>query len=399
MGALVEATPDPRVAVAVAGCGAVTAAGCGLGALAAAVAANDGCLRRDARFAGGRVQTAGVGAGPPAAWEAGGRRGPDDDPAFRLADAALDEARRDAAARLAPVDPARTGLVLSTTQANLAGLEAAVDGRACSDEARRHLSPRLLAADLAGRHGAGGPVACVSVACVSGLVAIQQAARMILRGESDAVLVVAVDCLSDFVMAGFSSLKSLDPEGCRPFDRDRQGLTAGEAGAALVLARGDRVTGRRGAIRGWGTANDATHLTAPSRDGSGLALAVRRALACAGAGPAEIGYIHAHGTGTPYNDAMESAALRAVFGAACPPWSASKGIFGHTLGAAGVVETLVCLVALGTGVLPGTPRLREPDAACPPGLLREPLRRAGVTHVLKANTGFGGINGALVIGI
>jgi 3-oxoacyl-(acyl-carrier-protein) synthase len=400
MGALVEATPDDRVPVAVAGCGAVTAAGRGLEALAAAVHANEGRLRRDARFSGGRFQSDVVGAVPPEAWEALRRAGraPGDDPAFLLADDALDEARRDAARRLAPVPPHRTGLVLSTTKANIAGLEAHVDGRAASPEALRHVSPLRLAEDLAERHGAAGPVACVSVACASGLVAIQQAARMIRRGAADAVLVAGVDCLSPFVMAGFNCLKSLDPDGCRPFDRDRQGLTPGEAGAALVLARGDRVTDRLGEVLGWGTSNDANHLTGPSRDGSGLALAMRRALDVAGAGPGEIGYIHTHGTGTPYNDAMESTALRAVFGEAVPPWSASKGILGHTLGAAGVVESLVCLIALQSQVLPGTPRLREPDPACPGGLLREPSRRAGVRIALKINTGFSGINGALVIG-
>jgi 3-oxoacyl-[acyl-carrier-protein] synthase II len=400
MGALVEATPEAGVDVAVAGGGAVTAAGRGLGALADALADPGGRLRRDSRFAGGRFQSDVVGAVPPDAWEAVRRRGgaPGDDPAFLLADDALDEARRDAAARLLATPPARTGLVLSTTKANIGGLESAVEGRPASAEARRHLFPPRLAEDLAARHGAAGPVACVSVACASGLVAVQQAARMIRRGEADAVLVAAVDILSFFVMAGFSCLKSLDPEGCRPFDRDRRGLTPGEAGAALVLARGDRVRDRRGTVLGWGMSNDAHHLTAPSRDGSGLALAMRRALACAGTGPEAVGYVHAHGTGTPYNDAMESVALRAVFGGAVPPWSASKGIFGHTLGAAGLVETLVCLVALESGVLPGTPRLREADPACPAGLLRDPVRTPGVRMALKVNTGFSGINGALVLG-
>jgi 3-oxoacyl-[acyl-carrier-protein] synthase II len=400
MGALVESTPESRAAVAVAGCGAVTAAGRGLGALAAAVAANDGCLRHDVRFAGGRFQSDVVGAVPPDIWEALRRagRGPEDDPAFLLADDALDQARRDAAPRLAAADPDRTGLVLSTTKANALGLEAVADGRACSPEARRHASPVRLAEDLAGRHGARGPVECVSMACASGLVALQQAARMILRDEADAVLVAGVDCLSGFVMAGFSCLKSLDPDGCRPFDRDRRGLTPGEAGAALVLARDDRVTDRLGEIRGWGTSNDANHLTGPSRDGSGLALAMRRAMDCAGVGPGEIGYVHAHGTGTPYNDAMESMALRSVFGGACPPWSSSKGILGHTLGAAGLVECLVCLLALRSRVLPGTPRLRVGDPVCPEGLLREPVRRDGVRAVLKTNTGFSGVNGAVVLG-
>ncbi len=375
--------------IAVAGCGAVTSAGRGMQALASAVAANEGCLRRDARFSGSPFQTDVVGAVHPEV-----RYG--DDPAFSLADDALSQARSDAAARRTAAAPERTGFVLSTTKANIAGLVAGLDGSPCTDEARRHASLRLLASDLAERHGAKGPVACVSVACASGLVAIQQAARMILRGSAEAVLVAGVDYLSPFVMTGFSTLKSLDPEGCRPFDRNRQGLTPGEAGTAMVLAAGDCVKDRWGEIRGWGTANDANHLTGPSRDGSGLALAIRRALKRAGLDPKGIDYIHCHGTGTPYNDAMESMALRSVFDGACPAWSSSKGILGHTLGSAGIAESLICLNALRSGLLPGTPRLREPDDVCPDGLLREPLKR-DVRNILKTNTGFGGVNAALIL--
>ncbi len=211
-------------------------------------------------------------------------------------------------------------------------------------------------------------------------------------------MVVGVDALSSFIMAGFNSLKSLDPEGCRPFDRDRRGLTPGEAGAAMVLARADRVATPRGVIQGWGGSNDANHLTGPSRDGAGLARAIMRALKKAGARPEEIGYINAHGTGTIYNDAMESLAIATVFGKAAPPVSSSKGILGHTMGAAGVVESIICLLALESGVLPGTPRLRTRDEAAPSSLLEGPLSGQAVQRALKINTGFGGTNAALVIG-
>ena len=237
----------------------------------------------------------------------------------------------------------------------------------CSDAARRHLQGNLLAADLAAAHGARGPVQCVSVACVSGLIAIQQGAKMIQRGEADAVLVVGVDHLSAFVVAGFTALKAIDPNGCRPFDRDRCGLSPGEAGAAIVLVRADLAPQSAIKIRGWGGSNDANHLTGPSRDGSGLAQAIRRALDSAELPPREIDYVNAHGTGTPYNDAMESLALRTVFGEACPPFSGAKGMFGHTLGAAGVVETILCVLAMQEKLLPGTPAA-EPcrRKACPP---------------------------------
>jgi len=219
------------------------------------------------------------------------------------------------------------------------------------------LQANLLAEDLAAEFGARGPVQTVSVACVSGLVAISQGEKMIRRGEADAVLVVGVDCLSEFVVAGFTALKALDPLGCRPFDASRCGLSAGEAGAAIVLVRGDLVSQPAITIRGFGGSNDANHLTGPSRDGSGLAQAIRVALNSAKLSPNEIDFIHAHGTGTSYNDAMESLALKTIFGGTSPPVSASKGMLGHTLGAAGVIETICCALAMEENFLPGTPRL------------------------------------------
>ena len=198
-------------------------------------------------------------------------------------------------------------------------------------------------------------------------------------------------------MAGFSALKAIDPNGCRPYDRDRRGLTPGEAGAALVLVRADRMPRPGVTIGGWGGSNDANHLTGPSRDGSGLAQAMRLALAAARLPPGEIDYVNAHGTGTPYNDAMESAALRAVFGESCPPFSGAKGMLGHTLGAAGVVETILCVLAMRERLLPGTPRLNVPAEGVPASCLKQPRPVPRLRHILKLNTGFGGINGALVL--
>ena len=255
----------------------------------------------------------------------------------------------------------------------------------------------LLAADLATDADTGGPVQCVSVACISGLLAIQQGARQIQEGLADLVFVVGVDVLSHFVLAGFTSLKSLDPEGCRPFDTGRVGLSVGEAGAAVVLARKEFAGEDSVVVSGWGTSNDANHLTGPSRDGSGLASAITRALATAGCESADIDYIHLHGTGTPYNDAMESLAVRRVFGEKAPPCSSSKGMLGHTLGAAGVLETILCALAMRANLLPGTPRLSEPDPVAPGSVLALPRQMEKLERVLKVNCGFGGTNSALVL--
>ena len=384
--------------VAIAGCGAITAVGCGLEPLLAALQKNSSGLRPLEKFNSPRFQSHLVGAVPEAWWGAPAEPDSADNPAWRLATEAMHQARAAAQSVLGKIPAARVGLVLSTTKANIEALERISEKRPCSKTARRHLQPHWLAADLAAAHGAGGPVQTVSVACVSGLMAIQQGVRLIQRDEADAVLVVGVDCLSEFVVAGFSALKALDPLGCRPFDAARCGLSPGEAGAAIVLVRADWVLQPAIVIRGFGSSNDANHLTGPSRDGAGLARAVQAALRSATLSPAEIDYVHAHGTGTNYNDAMESLALKTIFGEACPPVSGSKGMLGHTLGAAGVVETICCVLALQNHFLPGTPRLTAAAEGTPKYLVHSPRPAGALKTVLKLNTGFGGMNGALILG-
>lgn len=376
----------------IAGMGAITAVGVGVDALLAALRANASGLSAREKFDSPRFQSKIVGAVPPSFFSA-----ETDDPAFELATAALRQARESSGNIFEKISASRTGLVLATTKANIEALERLADGRSCSAAARRHLQGNFLADDLAAEHGARGPVQCVSTACVSGLIAIQQGAKIIQRGAADALFIVGVDCLSEFIVAGFTALKALDPNDCRPFDKTRCGLSPGEAGAAVVLVHEKFARDGSIKIRGWGGSNDANHLTGPSRDGSGLAQAIRSALAAANLSPAEIDYVNAHGTGTPYNDAMESMALHAVFGAACPPFSGLKGMLGHTLGAAGVVETIACVLAMRENFLPGTPRLNVAAEGVPASLVREPRPAAKLKTILKLNTGFGGVNGALIL--
>lgn len=378
---------EPEVAIT--GCGVICAAGHGVAALRTALRTNASYLRPTERFTGPRFQSNIVGTAPidPSS----------DNPAQFLASVALREASAAASPGLSGIRADRIGLVLSTTKANIEALERCSDGRPCSAMALRHLQADLLAVDLAHEFGARGPVQNVSNACVSGLVALMQGAKLIQRGAADAVLVVGVDHLSAFVVGGFTALKAIDPEGCRPFDQHRRGLSPGEAGAAMVLMREDAAAPAAIRIRGWGSSNDANHMTGPSRDGAGLAQAIRAALDRAQLQPQQISYINVHGTGTPYNDAMESAALHTVFGGAIPPTSGLKGMLGHTLGAAGVVETIACVLAVQGQFLPGTPRLQTIAEGLPASLVKEPRPATPLQHVLKLNTGFGGVNGALIL--
>jgi 3-oxoacyl-[acyl-carrier-protein] synthase II len=225
---------------------------------------------------------------------------------------------------------------------------------------------------------------------------------LICDGVRDAVLVVAGDSVTEFVMAGFSTLMALDPEGARPFDRNRRGLTIGEAAGFALLMNENRARreGRPvlGEIAGWGLTNDANHMTGPSRDGGGLARAIRKALQMSGLAPAAIQSISAHGTGTSYNDAMEMKAFRQVFGASgtVPTYSVKGGI-GHTMGAAGLVEALIAFESLRQRTVPPTVNLRQADEDAAGWATTQATATGRAAATLSTNSGFGGINVALVL--
>ncbi len=385
--------------LALAGCGALTALGRGLEPLRAAIQTNASGLRITEAFAARGYQSTVTGRVPdehrmpsvsPGATDA-------DALAFHFASESLRQALASLPEPISAIPAHRRAFVLSTTKADLLAFERVRRKESVSPAARRHVLPALLAEDLAATFDLRGPTQCVSAACISGLLALQQAAQFLRRGQADLVATTGVDLLSHFVLAGFTSLKSLDPDGCRPFDRNRVGLSLGEGAGTILLVRGDLAPPDGWRLTGWGTSNDANHLTGPSRDGSGLALAIHRALAQANVKPEQVQYLHAHGTGTPYNDAMESLALQSVFGEHTPPFSSSKGLLGHTLGAAGILETILCLVAAQLELLPGTPRLIEPDPVAPDSLLRQPRPAPGLRCLLKVNCGFGGTNGAVLL--
>lgn len=244
-----------------------------------------------------------------------------------------------------------------------------------------------------------GKASIVSSACTSSTAAIGLAAASIEVGTEDAVLVVACDAVTEFLYAGFSSLSALDPEGAKPFDAERQGLTIGEAAGYMLLMSEDRAEqeGRSvlGYVLGWGLSNDANHMTGPSRDGDGLARAIRLAIKTAEVTPEDIGFICAHGTGTRYNDAMEMRAIKKVFSQ--PRWTFSvKGALGHTMGAAGLLEAVLTLQALRKKIVPPSSGLNKIDDDAKGWVVKE-KKKQELPVALTINSGFGGVNAALVI--
>ena len=252
---------------------------------------------------------------------------------------------------------------------------------------------------IADYFGIFGQVTTISTACSSAANAIVFGSELIKAGRADVVLAGGSESLTRYHLNGFNSLMILDSERCRPFDAGRAGLNLGE-GAGFVVLESEEHAKARGAeilglVSGYGNACDAFHQTATSPEGEGAFRAMSEALAMAGLRPSDIGYVNAHGTGTPNNDATESAALKRVFGEALPPVSSTKSFTGHTTSASGGIETVFCLEALRRGFLPGNIGWKNADDDCV-----KPLPEAAkstVRHILCNSFGFGGNDSALVI--
>ena len=292
------------------------------------------------------------------------------------------------------------GVAVGTTLGAAAGLLSAVRGEADADPAWTWSAP---AEAIAAAHGARGPLRAPSVACASGTAALGAALEDIRSGRALQVIAGGVDTLTDFVLAGFAALKAVDDRPCRPFDARRAGLNLGEGAAFLVVeeeaharARGARI---RAVLAGHGDASDAHHMTGPDPRGQGAARAMAAALADAGLGPGDVDCVNAHGTATAFNDLMEQHALWAVFGerAARLPLNAIKGALGHTLGAAGALEAVVCLRQLEAGVLVPTVGHEVLDPAMRLDVVAGVARPLLHSVALSTSSGFGGVNAALVL--
>jgi 3-oxoacyl-[acyl-carrier-protein] synthase II len=265
-----------------------------------------------------------------------------------------------------------------------------------------HYQAQTQASLVSKAFGLGGPITLVANACASGANAVGFAFEWLRRGRAERVLAGGCDALCQLVFAGFDSLQALSPRPCRPFDAHRDGLSIGE-GAAVVALETLESARRRGAailgeIAGYATVIDMHHLTQPHPDGDAALSAMSQACAMAQVTPGQIDYLNAHGTGTPLNDSAEALAIARWAGASAAklPVSSTKASIGHTLGAAGAVEVVVCLMALRGQWLPPETTLETPDPICPFPLVRQPMD-APLEFALSNSFGFGGVNASLVL--
>lgn len=277
----------------------------------------------------------------------------------------------------------RTGLVLSTAKGNVEFI------------GKEDISLALSARRIADELGIKAAPLVVSNACISGAAALLQGVRMIRSGEYDKVVVVGAEVQSEFIRSGFECLKAVSEEPCRPFDKDRKGLNLGEAAAAMVLSpkpschcepSEESYELLAGAVR-----NDANHISGPSRTGEGSYKCLRYVMRYLN--KEDLAFINVHGTATPYNDEMESIALSRA-GLSDVPVNALKGIFGHTMGAAGVLESVVSMAALDRGLVLPTKGFSQMGVSCPVNVSAN-VRNANGKVFIKLLSGFGGVNAAV----
>lgn len=309
-----------------------------------------------------------------------------DSPSFSRFEKICWEAMRQATLGIT-LAPERTLFILSTTKGNISFLE---EGRANDLRLPLHATSRYLAS-LAGLTNQ----MVVSNACVSGVLAMIVAKRFLESGRYDHALVVGADVLSQFVVSGFNCLQALSILPCKPFDRKRSGVNLGEAAAAVILTTKPEQLGVTPLIKivGGGLSNDANHISGPSRTGEELGNAITQALREAHLQTDDIDFISAHGTATRYNDEMEAKAFTCL-GLNHTLTNSMKGYFGHTLGAAGILETIMSARSLQHNEMIATHGCDDPDSPLI-NVCLEPEKRE-VDICLKTASGFGGCNAALI---
>jgi 3-oxoacyl-[acyl-carrier-protein] synthase II len=293
------------------------------------------------------------------------------------------------------VDPSRVGVFVGTTMGESGVYEqATASGEFDLDEG----GSQVFATSVASTFGIGGPCRTLGTACAAGNYAIGAAARAVASGRVDIAVAGGVEPFSRIAMVGFARMRAMAPDGCAPFGLGRRGMTLGEGAGLVVLRRREDAGSPRAVVGGLGLSADAHHATAPREDGSGMAAAMRAALTASGLAPRDIGWVSAHGTGTPRSDAAESLALHTVFGDTPPPVSSVKGALGHALGAATALEAVLSVRSLETRRLVPNAGVAQVDPTLDVDVVLTAREAPELDWVLSCGYAFGGLNSALVLG-
>lgn len=286
----------------------------------------------------------------------------------------------------------KTLLIVSSTKGNISLVETA---ETVNDELKKriaiHTSARLVAEYF---QFVSKPIV-ISHACVSGLAAIITAMRLMQSGQYDTAVVTGADIITKFILSGFQSFQAISAEPCKPFDADRNGITLGEGAATVILSVNKPVNGTAIKVCSGATSNDANHISGPSRSGEELYQAINTAMKEAGVKSADIDFISAHGTATIYNDEMEAKAIN-LAGMQEIPVNSLKGYYGHTLGAAGLIETVAAVYSLKENIVLPTIGFKKTGTSKPLNVSNK-LQEKKLSTCLKTASGFGGCNAAIVL--
>jgi 3-oxoacyl-[acyl-carrier-protein] synthase-1 len=284
-----------------------------------------------------------------------------------------------------------TILIIATTKGNIELLETAPDMPHLHERIALHTSAGIVAKHFGFVHQ---PV-IISSACISGVLAILTGTRLIQSGQYKNAVVAGADVISKFIVSGFQSFQALSSQLCKPFDERRIGLNLGEGAATMVLSADARFA-HCVKIKSGAVSNDANHISGPSRTGDELGYAINNSLHGAGLSASDVGFISAHGTATPYNDEMEANAIAGV-GLDQAPLNSLKGYYGHTLGAAGLIETIISVQSLQKNLVLGTLGFTDIGVTHPVNVFAEHLTLSS-NNFLKIASGFGGCNAAIILG-
>jgi 3-oxoacyl-[acyl-carrier-protein] synthase-1 len=285
----------------------------------------------------------------------------------------------------------KTVLIISSTKGNIALLETSKS----NVDLKKRIALSTSAKLVADHFGFANQAIVISNACVSGVMAIITGMRLLRSGQFENAVIAGADVISEFILSGFQSFQALSPQVCKPFDKSRDGLNLGEGAGTIILSANKKYE-HNIKVLGGSVSNDANHISGPSRTGEELSYAINQSLLDAGLSNEDIDFISAHGTATVYNDEMEANAI-ALSGLQSVPLNSLKGYYGHTLGAAGLIESIISIQSLKQGLVLPTIGLEEVGVTKPVNVIASPLH-IKANNFLKTASGFGGCNAAVVFG-